>query len=78
MIKLLGRPTVPVDRVLEPIGVASLLALLVMIFPASALSTMLARALNRARLAAILVGLAIAGALAWAVIFIAIEYWSMK
>lgn len=61
--------------ILEPIGVASLLALLTMMFPESALSTMLARALNRAKLAAVLVGLAVVGVLAWAAIVIATEFW---
>ena len=61
--------------ILEPIGVASLLALLTMIFPDSALSTMLARALNRAKLAVILVGLAVAGFFAWAAIVVATEFW---
>ena len=63
--------------ILEPVGIASLLALIVMIFPESAFSSMLARALNRAKLAGILVGLAFAGFIAWAAIFIALEFWRM-
>jgi len=64
--------------ILEPIGTASLLALLVMMFPESTFSSMLARALNRAKIAAVLVGLAFAGFVAWAAIFIAFEFWRIR
>jgi len=64
--------------ILEPIGIASLLALLVIVFPESAFSSMLAHALRRARLAAILVGMAFASFIAWALIFITAELWRLR
>jgi len=60
--------------ILEPIGVASLLALAVMVSPSSAFAVMLTRALARAKLAALIVGLAFAGFLAWAILYLVLEF----
>lgn len=64
--------------ILEPIGMASLLALVVIVFPHSTFSTLLAHALERAKLAAILLGLAFAGFIASALIYIAAELWRLR
>lgn len=64
--------------ILEPIGITSLLALVVIMFPDSVFSAMLAHVFYRARLAVLLVGLAFVGFLAWSLIFIAFEFLHLR
>jgi hypothetical protein len=58
--------------VLDPIGVTSLLAALVILFPRSGLANLLALVLPQGKLALLLVGLAFLGAIVWAVIGVAL------
>ena len=60
--------------ILEPVGVASVLALWVVVFPDSRFAGVIDGALGRARLAAMLVGLVVTGAMVWALLVLVSEW----
>jgi hypothetical protein len=64
--------------IVEPVGVASLLALWIMVFPDSRLTGFFDRALGRAWLAAILVGLVVTGVMVWALLVLFLEWWRVQ
>ena len=64
--------------VLEPIGLACGFGLLVLAFPRSAIARWFVSSLKRAKVAALLVGLAFVGAILWVVIFLVYELWKMR
>lgn len=64
--------------ILEPVGAASLLALLLIYFPNSGVSRIFSHALTRAKLALLLIGVCIAGWFLFVAGYLALEFWKLR
>ena len=64
--------------VLEPVGLACALGLLVLMLPRTRFAHFFVHAIKRAKIASILVGLVFAGAILWVVYFLLYELWQMR
>ena len=64
--------------ILEPVGVASLAALIFLYWPNSWVGAALQKALGRAKFAALFVAACVAGWLAWVILYFAAEFWKLR
>lgn len=64
--------------VLEPVGLASAMGLLVLLLPRSVVARWFVSSLKRAKLASVLVGLACIGAILWVLMFLIYGLWKMR
>jgi hypothetical protein len=64
--------------ILEPVGAASLAALIFLYWPNSWLGAMLQKLLHRAKLATLIVAACISGWLAWVTFYFVAEFWKLQ